>query len=98
MKENESTIEMAIIKQKTKTYKQINNAMYIQPKEVSSPADLPIITHLCFYTSLEVQQRTCLFFTKRFNHTTVVFFSGNNTIKTHQQTLYRYTNYINWEN
>ena len=35
-----------------------------------------------------------VFFTKRFNHTTVVFFSGNNTIKTHQQTLYRYTNDI----
>ena len=33
-----------------------------------------------------------VFFTKRFNHTTVVFLSGNNTIKTHQQTLYRYTN------
>jgi len=37
------------------------------------------ITCLCFYTSLEVQQRTCLFFTKRFNHTAVVF-SGETTI------------------
>ena len=34
-----------------------------------------------FYTSLEVQQRNLSFFTKRFNHTAVVFFSGNNTIK-----------------
>jgi len=25
-----------------------------------------IINRLCFYTSLAVQQRTCLFFTKRF--------------------------------
>ena len=36
-----------------------------------------IITRLCFYTSLE----NLPFFTKRFNHTAVVFFSGNNTIK-----------------
>jgi len=28
---------------KNKTYKQTNNAMYIQPKEVSSPADLPTV-------------------------------------------------------
>ena len=30
-------------KNKNKTYKQTNNAMYIQPEEVSSPADLPIV-------------------------------------------------------
>ena len=51
--------------------------------KVLSPTPITI-TRLCFYTSLEVQQRTFFFFTKRFNHTAVIF-RGNNT--TQQQKL-----------
>ena len=38
------------------------------------------------YTSLKVF-RKLVYFTKRFDHTTVVFFSGNNTTIAYQQTL-----------